>query len=363
MIEDIKRSSGESFINQSSNEEGNVALVKRALPAVVSISIMKEIMVGAAPSPDDLFNDFFGIPTPPRSIQGTPGEKQKIRVGGGSGFFVTADGMIVTNKHVVNDSSAEFTVITQDGKQYPAKVIARDPVLDLAFLKIDGSNFPALELGDSDRVTIGQPVIAIGNALAEFQNTVTQGIVSGVNRRLVAGGLQQAEVIEEAIQTDAAINPGNSGGPLIDSRGKVIGVNTAISENAQSLGFALPINVVKQALASVQKTGRIVRAWIGVRYVQIDDDLVKRDNLAYQYGALIVRGNTVQDPGVVPNSPAAKAGLAEGDIILEMNGQKLDLQHTLSAVISRYAPGDTLTLKIVHDGKEKEVRLTLEERK
>ncbi|MBM3204744.1 PDZ domain-containing protein [Candidatus Uhrbacteria bacterium] len=323
-----------------SGEETTVALVKRSLPAVVSISIRKQV------------TDFFGNTS-----------ANKIRVGGGSGFFVTNDGMIVTNKHVINDLNAEFTVMTQEGKEYSAKVLARDPVLDLAFLKIDVSHVPALELGDSDRVEIGQSVIAIGNALAEFQNTVTQGIISGVHRRLVAGGLQQTEVIEEAIQTDAAINPGNSGGPLIDSRGFVIGVNTAISENAQSLGFALPINAVKQALSSVQKTGRIVRAWIGVRYVQIDQDLATRDTLPYNYGALIVRGTVPRDTGVMPGSPAAKAGLVEGDIILEMNGQKLDQGHTLSSVIAKLAPGDKLTLKVAREGKERQVELILEERK
>lgn len=350
-------------------DASTIGVVKKAGPGVVSITISKDLSSGTG-IPNDFFNPFFNDPfAAPPSRPKAPADKnaatkELTRVGGGSGFFVTSDGLIVTNKHVVADAEAEYSVVTQDGKKYPAKVLALDPVLDLAFIKVEGNGFPALAFGDSDTITVGETVIAIGNALDEFQNTVTKGVISGVDRRLVAGGeLSGSEVIEGAIQTDAAINPGNSGGPLLDLNGKVIGINTAVSEGAQSLGFALPANLIGHALASVKKDGRIVRPWIGVRYIPIDEEYAKRNNLSYTYGALILRGDVKTDVAVIPGSPADKAGLTEHDIILALNGQKLDDGHSLSNVLSRYAPGDKITLTIVHQGKEKDVTLTLEERK
>lgn len=341
-----------------------VDVVRRVSPAVVSIVITKEL---STRSPDDFFSDlfndrFFAAPRAPASVA-TSTPRQRLRVGGGSGFLVAADGYIVTNRHVVDDEDAEYTVVLQDGRQLQANVLAVDLTLDLAILKIDGSNFPFLPLGDSDAIQIGQTVIAIGNALSEFENSVTKGIVSGVNRRLVAGTRASAEVIEGAIQTDAAINPGNSGGPLIDLQGRVIGVNTAISENAQSLGFALPINVAKQAVESVKRTGKIVRPWIGVRYVQIDRELAEREHLPQAYGVWIRSGQGASNQAIIPQSPAEKAGLKEGDIILEVDGQKLDQHYSLTSVVMRHAPGETLELKISREGKEHMLRVTLEERK
>lgn len=343
-----------------------IDVVRHASPAVVSIVITKELSTRA---PDDFFNDLFNdrfffapqVPAPSPAATSTP--RQRLRVGGGSGFLVAADGYIVTNKHVVDDAEAEYTVVLQDGRQFTGNVLAVDPSLDLAILKIDGSDFPFISLGDSDKLEIGQTVIAIGTALSEFQNTVTKGIVSGVNRRLVAGTRTATEVIEGAIQTDAAINPGNSGGPLIDLRGEVVGVNTAISENAQSLGFALPINVAKQAVESVKRTGKIVRPWIGVRYVQIDKELAEQNQLPQPYGVWIQPGNASSDPAIIPDSPAQKAGLKEKDVILEVNSQKLDENHSLSSVVTRFAPGDVLELKISREGKEQLIRITLEARK
>ena len=351
-------------------EEGVIQMIQRVSPAVVSIQVTKEIEVGRRVIIDPFADDFFTDPfTPflrprPTPRQNTPSPQTERReVGGGSGFFVSANGMVVTNKHVVNDTEAQYTVITQDQKKYPAKVLALDPVLDLAVLKVEGSNFAFLPLGDSDQVRTGQTVIAIGNALAEFQNTVTRGVVSGLNRRIVAGGLMMgSEVIESAIQTDAAINPGNSGGPLVDLQGNVIGVNTAVSTGAQSLGFALPSNVVKRAVMSVEKNGKIVRAWLGVRFLPIDEDIAKERSLPYNYGAMIVRGEAQDDVAIVKASPADKAGLVANDIILEINGIKITEQVSLPSLIERYVPGDKIKLKIFHEGKEKEVELTLEER-
>ena len=348
-------------------EAQTIDVVQRVSPAVVSIIISKAI---TARSPDDFFNDLFGnrfftqLPVPQQKSTVTS-STQRMRVGGGSGFLVAQDGYIVTNRHVVDDKEAEYTVVLQDGRQFAGKVLAVDPTLDLAVVKIEGTGFPFATLGDSDQLRTGQTVIAIGNALAEFQNTVTKGVISGVNRHLVAGGGSQGgEVIEGALQTDAAINPGNSGGPLINLDGQVIGINTATSENAQSLGFALPVNLVKQAVESVKRTGKIIRPWLGVRYVPVDAELAATKHLPHNYGVLVGAGqSTKTEPAVVPDSPAAKAGLVEDDVILEVNGQKLDENHSLAGLIASLVPGNVVTLKVWHDGKEKLLTVTLEERK
>ncbi|MFA6429261.1 MAG: trypsin-like peptidase domain-containing protein [Patescibacteria group bacterium] len=341
-------------------------VVKRVSPAVVSISIAKTVRSTAGQVPD-MFQQFFGqnpffeFQIPRQTAPSQPDQKQIV--GGGSGFLVSADGMIVTNKHVVADAEAEYTVIAQDGKKYPAKILATDPAVDLAILKIEATGMPYAELGDSKDMEVGQTVIAIGYALAEFKNTVTKGVISGVNRRLVAGGLSGSEVIEGALQTDAAINHGNSGGPLINLDGRVIGVNTAISANGQSLGFALPVNLVKRDLESVKRVGKILRPWLGVRYVMLDEEYAKRQGIAVSSGALIAREEGSRDPAVVPTSPADKAGLQENDIILELNQTPLDTDHSLSQMIGEHDIGDEITLKVLHQGKEKLVQLTLEERK
>lgn len=345
-----------------------VSVVARALPSVVSIEISKEVPQSGSAFDgmgENFFNDpFFDFPLPKQpdssSTDSTPPEKQLI--GGGTGFFISSDGLIATNKHVIQDEKAEYTVVTQDGEKYAASVVAIDPILDLGMLKIEGENFPYLELGDSDGTHVGQTVIAIGNALAEFQNTVTKGVISGKDRNLVAGDIFGTDIIEEAIQTDAAINPGNSGGPLLDLDGKVVGINTAISDGAQSLGFALPSNALVRAAMSVQKYGRIVRPWIGVRYVSVDENYAKSHGLAYDYGASIISSQSEDDPSVIKDSPADKADLHEGDIILEVNGQHVDERHSLSGLIAKHAPGDTIKLKIARDGEEMDTDLVLEER-
>ena len=350
-------------------ESATIDVVRSANQAVVSIAIKKDISTLEPNIQSFPFDDFFGFPFFDVPQGGEPDDQKKTeeknklqQVGGGSGFLVTKDGLVVTNRHVVEDETAVYTVILTDGTEYNATVVAKDPVFDVALLRIEGDTFPVLALGDSESVQLGQTVIAIGNALAEFGNTVTRGVVSGVNRRVEAGdGLGQSEILDEAIQTDAAINPGNSGGPLLNLAGQVIGINTAVSRQGQLVGFAIPINTVKRSIESVIATGRIVRPWLGIRYIPVTPRLAEENALPVTYGVLVVRGDTPEQLGVIPGSPADKAGLEENDIILEINGEKLEDKDSLSKKIAGYGVEEQIMLKILHDGKEKDVSVTLEE--
>jgi len=336
-----------------------ISVVEKTTPAVVSIIVSKDI-----PIAQDFFFDPFGFfdQTPNNnSANGT--EKQKV--GGGSGFLVTEDGMIITNKHVVSDLQASYTVIMNDNKEYEAQVLARDPSQDIAVIKISGNNFPTLNLGDSDVLKIGQTVIAIGNSLGEFSNTVSRGIVSGLKRNLTTsdGTLRSSERLTDIIQTDAAINPGNSGGPLLDISGNVIGVNVAMAQGAQNIGFALPANQIMKVINQVKTTGKISTPFLGVRYIPVDEQIKKEASLPYNYGVLVTRGEKVTDFAVVPGSPADKAGITENTLILEFEGVKLDKNNSLTDLISKKNVGDEVTLKIWQKGEEKNIKIKLEERK
>jgi len=279
----------------------------------------------------------------------------------GTGFIVSEDGLILTNKHVVGSESASYTVITSDGKEYKATVKTRDPKYDIAILKIDGNDYSAVDLGDSDSLKVGQTAIAIGNALGQYQNTVTVGVISALGRAIEAGDYSsgESESLDNLIQTDAAINPGNSGGPLVNASGQVIGINTAIDSEAQGIGFSIPINVAKTALASYLERGKIVRPYIGVRYVPITADYAKKNNLPVDHGAIIyAQGDNL---AVLPGSPAAKAGLAEGDIIIKVNDTTLTEGLGLVGALSKYKPGDKITITFIRDGKEQKVDLVLAE--
>lgn len=347
-------------------EQAVVAAVKKASPAVVAVTISKYVpVIEQCP-----YNPFSNLPPEFQQFFGgqypqfyQPCEKgsQLKEVGGGSGFVISADGLVLTNKHVVSDTQASYTVFTNDGKKYPAKVLARDPVQDLAVLKIGASGLPTVELGDSDSLELGQTAIAIGNALGEFRNTVSVGVVSGLSRTVTASGPGVGEeTIQGVIQTDAAINPGNSGGPLLNLRGQVVGINTAIAEGAQNIGFTIPINRAKRDIQSVIRSGEIQAPFLGVRYITITPEIAKTRRLPVENGAL-VRGND-QGPAVQPGSPAAQAGLAAEDIILEVNGQKIDPDHVLGDIVSGFNVGDTITLRINRGGNELELRATLAKR-
>lgn len=337
-------------------------IVAAASPAVVSIVASKDVPLLTrcfrSPAPgNDLFDQFFPEFRIPSICENGTENRQ---VGAGTGFFVTADGRIATNRHVVEDVDAEYTVILNNGEKHTATVLARDPLQDLAVIKIEGSGYPTLELGDSETISTGSTVIAIGNALGEFQNTVSVGVISGLSRTITAGAIGSVEELRSLIQTDAAINPGNSGGPLLTLDGKVIGINTAIVQGAQGIGFALPSNLLARDLRDIDKVGRIVYPYIGVRYVAVNTVIAEEQKLRVDYGALI-RGDETS-PGVIEGSPASKSGLVDGDIILEVDGRQINPQNPLADVIQRYSAGDTVTLKVLRNsGEENEILLVLGE--
>ncbi len=349
-------------------ESLRIAAVRSALPAVVSVVVTKDVPVFEQyytnPFGNDFFNDFFGdinFGVPQLRQKGT--ERQEV--GAGTGFIVSPDGLIVTNKHVVLDEDAEYTVITSDGEKHPAEVLGRDPANDLAVIKIDVAEDVEMEHISyaADEPQVGQGVIAIGYALGEFTNTVSAGIVSGLSRDITAGDNRgNSERLYNVIQTDAAINPGNSGGPLLNLKGEAIGVNVAVERGAQGIGFALPIADVERVVESVVETGKITRPFLGVRYVMITEDMAQANQLPVDYGALIVRGERQIDLAVTPGSPADIAGIIENDIILEINGQKLTAANPLVRAVRNLRVGDTITLKVLHKGEEMDVGVTLTER-
>jgi len=374
-LENIEGELGKLGIKTSDSENNNldahdrlvVAAVQKTSPAVVSIVITKDV-----PVIEQYYSDPFGdLPPEIREFFGygfqIPQYKQngteKKEVGSGSGFIISSDGLILTNKHVVSDTEASYTVLVNDGNKYEAEVLARDPYNDLALIKIKASGLPTLTLADSDKIEIGQTVIAIGNALGEFKNTVSSGVVSGLSRNITASDSSSgtSERIDNVIQTDAAINPGNSGGPLLNLNGEVIGINTATVIQAQSIGFAIPINRAKKAIESYQKTGEIVSPYLGVRYVLINETIKTQNKLSVDYGAWIKKSSD-NESAVLKDSPAEKAGIKEGDIILEIAGQKITQENTLSYYIGNYQVGEKASLKVLRDGQEVTLEVVFEER-
>lgn len=338
--------------------------IKKVMPAVVSIIISKTLEEIEKELPAEMMPLMpFGLPDlqiPPDKID----SHGMVQIGGGSGFIADPNGVILTNKHVISESNAEYTVITAEGKKYKAEVAARDPVDDVAILKIAAKNLPIAKLGDSSKLELGEEVLAIGNALGIFKNTVSKGIISGLARSIAAKPDPQ-EPIQELrglIQTDAAINPGNSGGPLVSLAGEVIGINAAIVFGAQNLGFAIPINSAKRDLADLKKYGHVRRPLLGLRYINIDENMKEKLNLPADHGALVA-GRGPHNKGVILNTPAAKAGIKEKDIILECNGEKLTAEKTIQDFLEEMAVGDVMNLKILRSGKKMDLKVVLAERK
>ncbi|QQS60941.1 MAG: trypsin-like peptidase domain-containing protein [Candidatus Moraniibacteriota bacterium] len=342
-------------------DDAIIQVVEKVSPSVVSIVVTKDLsqMQRYFSSPFDMF--FGGDPYAQKNEEG-PSEMQQI--GGGTGFFVSSEGMVVTNAHVVEDTSATYTVVTQSGDKYEAKILATDPTRDVAVIKVEGTNFPVAELGDSEALRLGQTVVAIGYSLGEFANSVSKGIISGTQRSIFAGSSRgQSEQLSNVIQTDAAINPGNSGGPLLNIQGKVIGVNVAMAQGAENIGFALPINSVRKVIDQVRETGKIVTPFLGIRYLIINEEIAKKNNLEYNYGALIMRGEQRSDLAVMPASPADRAGLKEGDVILEIAGEKITEEKPLNFLISEHSIGEEVAFKVWSDGEIKDMTILLEARK
>jgi serine protease Do len=352
-----------NYVSEISYEQAIIDVVSNANQSVVSIVISKDLPVYKQEWVNP-FGDGFGfeIQVPQYVQRGTEYKK----IGSGSGFIVSTDGLILTNKHVVSDKDADYVIVTNNGKEYPAKILAKDPVQDLALIKIenaDGIKFQPLKLGDSSGIRLGQTAIAIGNALGEFSNTVSVGIISGLSRTISASdqtGLL-TETLEDIIQTDAAINSGNSGGPLLNLKGEVIGINTAIAQDAQSIAFAIPINYAKKDIDQVMATNTIVYPFLGVRYAIITKEIKEEYGLSVDYGAFIFSGENGES-AITKDSAADKAGIKEKDIILELNGEKITKQNTLAKVIQKYNAGDSINLKILRENNEIKLQVTLGER-
>ena len=377
----IEKTTETEYIPQTSDEQKIIKVVEESSPAVVSIVITKDVPIMEKFYYSPFGDDFLKVPQ--YKQKGT----QKQRIGGGSGFIVSENGMIITNKHVVLDDEADYTVFTNDGAQYSAKVLAKDTIQDIAVIKIEPDKnvdengitttdkFPMLKFGDASSLQIGQTVIAIGNALGEFRNTVSVGVISGLGRTITASSGNFVETLEDVIQTDAAINKGNSGGPLLNLRGEVVGINTAVAQaGAENIGFAIPSDCAKRDLQDVIKYGRIKKAFLGVRYSLITEVAQQEYDLPVDYGILVIEGSS-GEPAVISDSPADKAGLRERDIILEFNEEKITIDNSLVKIILKHEPGNTIKLKILRSEnpdaktledrnyKEKSIWVMLDERK
>ena len=334
------------------------------MPAVVSIVISKSLEEIEKEIPPEILPMLpFGqqhLNIPPEEIDA----RGMVKIGGGSGFIVNKNGTILTNKHVVADPRAEYQVITNDNKKYTAEVLSRDPVDDLAILKIKATNLPVVKLGNSTDLELGADVLAIGNALGMFKNTVSRGIISGLSRsiRAATNPMVAAQELRGLIQTDAAINPGNSGGPLVNMDGEAIGINAAIVFGAQNLGFAIPIKYAERDLDDLEQFGRIKRPLLGLRYVNVDENMKDRMKLTVDYGAMVV-GQMPHSQAIIPNSPAHKAGLKEKDIVLECDSVKITPEWTIQDILEEKEVGDILKMKVMRGKKTFAVEVKLTERK
>ncbi len=337
----------------ASEESVTINIVKTAGASVVTVAEESEKQVdeGAFFAPGQ--NPFFGLPIPDQFDEQQPAQPRSI----GSGFIISTDGMIVTNKHVVSNTQIKYFIITSADKKYTVEKIYRDPINDVAIMKIDldenaGDSIKPVALGNSSDLQVGQYAAAIGTALGEFRNTVTTGIISGLGRGITAGSPYEGfvERLDNVIQTDAAINPGNSGGPLLNSSGQVIGVSTAISSSGQNIGFAIPINVIKDSLKNFNQTGQFNRPYLGVAYRIISKDIAILND--------VPEGAYVQN--VVSGSAAEKAGLKKGDIIIKLNGERIDQDHQLSSVIGKRRVGERIKISIYRNGSISDMEAVLE---
>ncbi|MCX6720308.1 MAG: trypsin-like peptidase domain-containing protein [Candidatus Staskawiczbacteria bacterium] len=336
-----------------------IEIAKKVCPAVITVIVSKDLPTA---------ENFYAFPYEgkefmmPKSGKGK-GKIEKTKIGGGSGFIVSENGYVFTSNHVVSDTSADYTVVLDPKHKYPVKVLSRNPINDTAVLKIEGERFPYLEMADSNKIELGEEVVAVGNALGEFTDTLSAGIVSGLSRFITAfGGIEnQMQNLRGLIQTDAAINPGNSGGPLINMEGKVIGINTAMIAGAQNIGFAIPINYAKKDLEEVKKYGKIMMPFLGVKYVLVSKDMASANKLPVNDGAIVVR-EALGEPPVVKGSAADRAGVKEWDIITECNGEKITSKNPLANILQKCKIGSFTPLTVLRDNKEIKLAVKLEEK-
>jgi serine protease Do len=337
-----------------------VKVAKQICPAVITVVVSKDL-----PKVENFYAFPYGGREVVLPVPGKDGltHMEKTQIGGGSGFIISRDGYVITSNHVVADTTADYTVIISPTQKCPAKVLARNPINDIAILKIEGKKFPCIELGDSNKVEIGEDVMAIGNPLGEFTDTLSRGIVSGLSRYITAAGGadNHTQNLRGLIQTDAAINPGNSGGPLVNMEGKVIGINTAMIMGAQNIGFAIPINYAKKDLAQVQKYGKIVVPFLGVKYVMLSKEFAEVNKLPVTDGAIVVR-ETLGEYPVIKGSSADKAGMKEFDIITACNGQKVGPENPLAHILQKCTIGHETEFTVLRDGQELALKVVLEEK-
>jgi serine protease Do len=345
-------------MNSREHDKLTVQTVKQTSPSVVSIVISKYMPKTKSLDSNPLMSPFL-------FNKEEDGAKEKMKVGGGSGFVVHPSGLILTNKHVVFEEDAEYTVVTYDLHEYPAKVVSIDPINDIAILKVEAKGLPTIKLGDSTEIQLGQTVIAIGNALGMFSNSVSKGIISGLARSISAslGNGSHMEQLRGVIQTDVAINQGNSGGPLINLDGEAVAINTAVIYGAQNIGFSIPINWAKQDLEDIIKYGRIIKPYLGLMYTMLNKDFQKKYALSIDHGALVIRDHLPNSVAVVHDSPADKAGLKENDIITHINGIELASDMDLTDKIQEYKVGEEIELTVLRKEKPHNLTVKLEERK
>ncbi|MEI7424908.1 MAG: trypsin-like peptidase domain-containing protein [Candidatus Staskawiczbacteria bacterium] len=337
-----------------------IDIAKKVCPAVITVIVSKDL-----PSAENYYSFPYGDKEymMPKYSKGQKGKVEKMKIGGGSGFIISENGYVFTSNHVVSDTTADYTVVLDPKHKYPVKVLSRNPINDTAVLKIEGERFPYLEMADSNKIELGEDVLAVGNALGEFTDTLSAGIVSGLSRFITAfGGLEnQSQNLRGLIQTDAAINPGNSGGPLINMEGKVIGINTAMIQGAQNIGFAIPINYAKKDLEEVKKYGKLIMPFLGVKYVLVSKEMAAANKLPVNDGAIVVREALGEAP-VVKGSAADKAGVKEWDIIIDCNGEKITTKTPLAEILQKCKIGGITPITVLRDGKKLNLTVKLEEK-
>ncbi len=348
----LSTSLGEEKKIVTENSQLITSIAKKVSPSVVSVNVS----VANEPGATDFLQRYYGIDEPQESQ------------GAGTGVIISSSGLILTNRHVVPAGTSKVSITLSDGTELTdVSVVGRtsdSDTLDIAILKVGdtkGKKLSPAVLGEASKVAVGDEVVAIGNALGQFQNTVTTGIISGYGRNITAGSAdsEEAESLENLFQTDAAINEGNSGGPLVNLNGQVIGINTAVASDSQSIGFAIPIDDIKGLINRVVKTGKFERPYLGVRYISLTADIAKQYELSVNTGAYIVPADVAGSPSLVPGGAADKAGLKEKDVITKVAGVSVDATHSLTSLLGRHQPGDKVKLTIVNGKDTRTVEVTL----